>query len=106
MQLARLSAISAILSFSFGDVCYALRQPHWRLREQLVAPEDGATLPNDPRFIQVRGIFYITRSVLDLACVYQIPIDHFGTTNNTDSFANRFWVNDTYYESGGPIFRT
>ncbi|EIM80278.1 peptidase S28 [Stereum hirsutum FP-91666 SS1] len=85
MQLARLSAISAILSFSFGNVCYALRQPHWRSREQLVAPEAGATLPNDPQFIQ-------------------IPIDHFGTTNNTDSFANRFWVNDTYYESGGPVF--
>ena len=34
----------------------------------------------------------------------QMPIDHFGNTSGT--FKNRYWVNDTYYEAGGPVFRT
>lgn len=69
MQLARLCVTIVILAFSFRDVCYALKQPHWRLREQLVAPEAGVTLPNDPQFIQVRDILDIMWSILDLVCV-------------------------------------
>ena len=31
-----------------------------------------------------------------------IPLDHFTTDNRT--FKNRFFVNDTYYKPGGPVF--
>lgn len=31
-----------------------------------------------------------------------IPIDHFSTQSKT--FANRYWVNATYYKPGGPVF--
>lgn len=55
MHFARVSSITfVVLSFVFLDVCHALRQPRRRLRELLVAPEDGSMLPNDPQFIQVR----------------------------------------------------
>ncbi|EPQ56217.1 peptidase S28 [Gloeophyllum trabeum ATCC 11539] len=31
-----------------------------------------------------------------------MPIDHFGNTSGT--YPNRYWVNATYYEPGGPVF--
>ena len=31
-----------------------------------------------------------------------MPIDHFG--NTTGTFKNRYWINTTYYEPGGPVF--
>ncbi|EIN06329.1 peptidase S28 [Punctularia strigosozonata HHB-11173 SS5] len=33
---------------------------------------------------------------------FQMPFDHFG--NNSGTFQNRYWINDTYYEKGGPVF--
>ncbi|KAF8999273.1 serine carboxypeptidase S28-domain-containing protein [Cyathus striatus] len=32
-----------------------------------------------------------------------VPIDHF-TNKTSASFKNRYWINDTYYEDGGPVF--
>ncbi|KAF9268246.1 peptidase S28 [Marasmius fiardii PR-910] len=32
-----------------------------------------------------------------------LPLDHFDATSNT-TFKNRFWINTTYYEAGGPVF--
>lgn len=32
----------------------------------------------------------------------KIPVDHFDTSN-TDTYDNRFLVNDTYYQEGGPV---
>ncbi|KAI0343677.1 peptidase S28 [Trametopsis cervina] len=48
-----------------------------------VLTEDPGTLPNDPQF-------------------FDMPIDHFGNTSGT--FKNRYWINATYYEPGGPVF--
>ncbi|KAM5544287.1 hypothetical protein V8D89_001947 [Ganoderma adspersum] len=31
-----------------------------------------------------------------------MPLDHFANTSGT--FKNRYWVNDTYYKMGGPVF--
>ncbi|ETW78603.1 serine protease [Heterobasidion irregulare TC 32-1] len=31
-----------------------------------------------------------------------MPVDHFGDTSGI--FGNRYWVNDTYYNAGGPVF--
>ncbi len=31
-----------------------------------------------------------------------MPIDHFG--HDTATFQNRYWVNSTYWEPGGPVF--
>ncbi|KLO08900.1 peptidase S28 [Schizopora paradoxa] len=45
--------------------------------------EEEVFLENNPQFIDM-------------------PIDHFG--NSSKTFKNRFWVNATYYEPGGPVF--
>ncbi|KAF5361184.1 hypothetical protein D9758_009040 [Tetrapyrgos nigripes] len=36
----------------------------------------------------------------------EMPIDHFSNTtmNNISTFQNRYWINATYYEPGGPVF--
>lgn len=31
-----------------------------------------------------------------------MPIDHF--SDSSDTFPNRYWLNDTYYQPGGPVF--
>ncbi|KAI5117335.1 hypothetical protein M0805_001940 [Coniferiporia weirii] len=31
-----------------------------------------------------------------------MPLDHF--SNSSDTFKNRYWMNDTYYAPGGPVF--
>ncbi|KAF7557063.1 hypothetical protein G7Z17_g976 [Cylindrodendrum hubeiense] len=33
---------------------------------------------------------------------FTIPVDHFDTSNK-DTYDNRFFVNDTYYKTGGPV---
>lgn len=35
------------------------------------------------------------------AQVVHLPLDHFGTNKNT--FSNRYWVNDEFYQDGGPV---
>ncbi|KAF8894239.1 serine carboxypeptidase S28-domain-containing protein [Gymnopilus junonius] len=37
------------------------------------------------------------------ANVIQVPIDHFGHKTSA-TFSNRYWLNATYYKSGGPVF--
>lgn len=32
-----------------------------------------------------------------------LPVDHFNESD-TRTYDNRYWVNDTYYQSGGPVF--
>ncbi|KAI0664343.1 serine carboxypeptidase S28-domain-containing protein [Cubamyces menziesii] len=36
------------------------------------------------------------------ALFFEMPLDHFGGAPGT--FKNRYWVNDTYYKPGGPVF--
>ena len=33
----------------------------------------------------------------------ELPIDHFNTSDKR-KFQNRYWMNDTFYQSNGPIF--
>lgn len=33
-----------------------------------------------------------------------MPIDHFSNGNDTRTFRNRYWINQTYYQPGGPVF--
>ncbi|KAF9456269.1 peptidase S28 [Collybia nuda] len=33
-----------------------------------------------------------------------MPIDHFGNSSTAATFQNRYWVNATYWEKGGPVF--
>ncbi|KAF7301782.1 Peptidase S28 [Mycena indigotica] len=51
-------------------------------QEHLVSVVD--TIPNDPLFIEM-------------------PLDHFNSMNDK-FFKNRYWINATYYEPGGPVF--
>ncbi|KAL7274978.1 hypothetical protein RUND412_002091 [Rhizina undulata] len=34
---------------------------------------------------------------------FELPVDHFGD-GSAGTFRNRYWVDDTYYQPGGPIF--
>ncbi|GJE98594.1 serine carboxypeptidase S28-domain-containing protein [Phanerochaete sordida] len=52
-------------------------------REQFAPVRRGSTAQNDPLFIDM-------------------PLDHFGGAQGT--FKNRYWVNASYYEPGGPVF--
>ncbi|KAI9062583.1 hypothetical protein FKP32DRAFT_1573969 [Trametes sanguinea] len=64
----------------------AFRAPSMRLKEHLprITKADSAAIAsNAPRF-------------------FDMPLDHFGNASGT--FKNRYWVNDTYYKSGGPVF--
>ena len=47
----------------------------------------------------------LTSSVLTgpIAGIITMPIDHFNQSN-TRTFENRYWVDDTYYQKGGPVF--
>lgn len=35
-----------------------------------------------------------------------MPLDHFAnsTVDGVTTFQNRYWINATYYEPGGPVF--
>jgi hypothetical protein len=33
----------------------------------------------------------------------EMPIDHF-TDSDTRTYSNRYWINSTYYQPGGPVF--
>lgn len=37
------------------------------------------------------------------AYVVSIPVDHFNASD-TRTFSNRYWINSTFYRSGGPVF--
>ncbi|EMD39403.1 hypothetical protein CERSUDRAFT_93435 [Gelatoporia subvermispora B] len=64
-------------------VCYSLEVPSFRSLESVPAVKRGETAANDALF-------------------FDMPLDHFGNTSGT--FKNRYWINDTYYKSGGPVF--
>ena len=34
---------------------------------------------------------------------FSMPIDHFNASDNR-TYNNRYWLNDTYYKPGGPVF--
>ena len=38
-----------------------------------------------------------------IAATIEIPIDHFNPSDKR-VYSNRYWMNDTYYEAGGPVF--
>ncbi|OSD04708.1 hypothetical protein PYCCODRAFT_1465679 [Trametes coccinea BRFM310] len=50
---------------------------------QIARADSAAIASNAPRF-------------------FEMPLDHFG--NSSATFKNRYWVNDTYYKAGGPVF--
>ncbi|KJA19598.1 hypothetical protein HYPSUDRAFT_44157 [Hypholoma sublateritium FD-334 SS-4] len=41
--------------------------------------------------------------VANAAKFIEMPVDHFG--HETATFQNRYWVNSTYWQPGGPVFR-
>ena len=71
--------IAKLQSFSQGPLGGAFT---WREREPLAAA------PNSTDY----G-----------AQTISIPVDHFTPTDNR-TYQNRYWVNDTYYQEGGPVF--
>ena len=38
-----------------------------------------------------------------VAATIEIPVDHFNKSD-TRTYRNRYWMNDTYYKKGGPVF--
>ncbi len=71
-----------------------------------LVPRD-AVEPNDALFFDVSRVVSLSfcRSEFTLSVV-QMPIDHFASdVSKSGTFKNRYWLNATYYEAGGPVFR-
>jgi Serine carboxypeptidase S28 len=68
-------------------------------------------LPSTLAFVGWRDVsLEINTAALDasgssgpLKLTVDLPIDHFNT-QDTRTFQNRYWMNDTFYEKGGPVF--
>ena len=56
--------------------------------------------------VEAKYNFNFSKAAKDLpqlpAQLRYLPLDHFGTNKNT--FPNRYWVNDEFYQEGGPVF--
>ena len=67
----------------------------------LVKQEPREVERNEAAFIDVRELLSVDRRT----CSFndQMPIDHFNNKTSL-TFKNRFWINDTFYEPGGPVF--
>lgn len=84
-----LTILAAFLSASLSHAAQyngQIRPPRVRMRPQEVLPVvvPASSAPNNALFIQM-------------------PLDHF-SEHDTRTFLNRYWINDTYYKPGGPIF--
>ncbi|KFY72390.1 hypothetical protein V499_07477 [Pseudogymnoascus sp. VKM F-103] len=51
----------------------------------------------------IANLFGVALGQGPLTQTIELPIDHFNTSD-TRTFLNRFWINDTFYEPGGPVF--
>ncbi|KAF7356875.1 Peptidase S28 [Mycena venus] len=73
------------LAIAAAETQKIFKAPRMGLQERFESDSSAASsLPNDPLFID-------------------IPLDHFNASNR-QTFPNRYWVNATYYEPGGPVF--
>ena len=68
----------------------------------LVKPEPGELERNEALFIDVRDLLSVDRETCSFHD-YQMPIDHFNNKTSL-TFKTRYWINDTYYKPGGPVF--
>ena len=50
--------------------------------------------------LQTEGLSTVA---VDSAFTLSIPIDHFNSSDKR-TFQNRYWLNRTFYEPGGPVF--
>ncbi|OCH89254.1 hypothetical protein OBBRIDRAFT_732955 [Obba rivulosa] len=75
--------IPFLLAFLLLPVRDAFKIPDLRFRETFPLIERAETTENEALF-------------------FDMPLDHFGNTSGT--FMNRYWINDTYYKPGGPVF--
>ena len=58
-------------------------------------------IPHLPTYLSKREI---SINITDYpAHTINIPIDHYNASDDR-TFSNRYWINDAYYKSGGPIF--
>ncbi|KAL5513466.1 hypothetical protein ACEPAH_3865 [Sanghuangporus vaninii] len=57
-----------------------------------------------PRLGAQELLHHVSRDATETnhALFIDMPVDHFG--NSTATFKNRYWINSTYYEPGGPVF--
>ncbi|KAF7370867.1 Thymus-specific serine protease [Mycena sanguinolenta] len=74
-------AFSQVASVATQNI---LKVPRLGLQEHFEQPDSSSGLPNDPLFIDML-------------------LDHFNASNQ-QTYPNRYWVNATYYEPGGPVF--
>jgi Serine carboxypeptidase S28 len=49
------------------------------------------------------GFYSVEAQTLTQTLTIDMPIDHFND-RDTRTYKNRYWMNDTYYQPGGPIF--
>ncbi|KIJ30722.1 hypothetical protein M422DRAFT_267663 [Sphaerobolus stellatus SS14] len=71
--------------FINGEDLLRTRGIHFRPQEFFPQPDRSSVASNNPLFIDM-------------------PIDHFSGDGDRRTFKNRYWVNETYYKAGGPVF--
>lgn len=55
------------------------------------------------QYHSIKNCGFVPLNQTGSAFTFEIPIDHFNSTDNRN-FQNRYWINDTYYQDGGPVF--
>ncbi len=57
--------------------------------------------------VQAKYNFNFRKATKDVSTIeplnVTLPLDHF--SNNPETFVNRYWVNDEFYQEGGPVIR-
>ncbi|KAJ7695072.1 serine carboxypeptidase S28-domain-containing protein [Mycena rosella] len=82
LKLSMLGLFFTCLAIGQLSASRTLKAPRLGFQERFDAAINSGS--NDPLFIEM-------------------PLDHFNASNK-ETFPNRYWVNSTYYEAGGPVF--
>ena len=77
--------------------------PSLRFQEHLSPVRREETVTNEALFFHVSVSNNMQGSITRAYRCEKMPLDHFAGSPGT--FKNRYWVNDTYYKIGGPVFR-
>lgn len=74
----------------------------WKLRNKDSAPGAPKLFVNGDAWVSQPDLQKSPYERKYPALHFPQPIDHF--TNNSDTFQQRYWVDDRFYQPGGPVF--
>ena len=79
-------------NFTLRSICLSFLEKQWKLTRRCSSMYQSRC---------ARCLFVL------IIMLTQMPIDHFTSdASKISTFKNRYWINATYYEAGGPVFCT